>query len=361
MATASGKGPAGLIGRKRAIISPLWASLDATIDRDTDPVTVSERGRDIARRARPSVAKYVGARSCRRKAARACSTCAAWLLAAPAVAMQLEETTDREGFKDSPYCRNFYSLLLEFKRFTTEVHEFFGRAWVGFQTTRREQLAKVDTRQTVEVIARNIKSAMSGASEQQRAVAGLTTRFNVALTKSRKAAQSLSESEQLTPALQRRALESFDSLNVVIEDATRVLEQVNAYLARLENMQELGHVLNDQVESIRQQVDDMYETVALGLTAEAISHEVFRIADELANRTKRAETLARSSNVPNKIVPYLEHVHGAVQALRKQVSFFHLHFVMSESNERTFRYETFWLSLRRFINLGLAKAVFLSA
>jgi hypothetical protein len=37
-------------------------------------------------------------------------------------------------------------------------------------------------------------------------------------------------------------------------------------------------------------MDDMYETVALGLTAEALSHEIFRIADNLAQRVKAAES-----------------------------------------------------------------------
>lgn len=33
-------------------------------------------------------------------------------------------------------------------------------------------------------------------------------------------------------------------------------------------------------------MDDMYEAVALGLTAEALSHEVYNVADQLAQKSK---------------------------------------------------------------------------
>jgi len=59
----------------------------------------------------------------------------------------------------------------------------------------------------------------------------------------------------------------------------------------------MGEILEDRVDSIRRQVDDTYETVALGLTAEALSHEVFSIADHLAQRAKAARTRLRKTGI----------------------------------------------------------------
>jgi signal transduction histidine kinase len=84
----------------------------------------------------------------------------------------------------------------------------------------------------------------------------------------------------------------------------------------------MGQVLEDRVEGLRRQLDDMYETVALGLMAEALSHEVFNVADQLANRTKSAQTHLRSQgNTDRIILTFIEYVHSAVMALRKQMSF----------------------------------------
>ena len=82
--------------------------------------------------------------------------------------MNLEETTDREGFKDTPYYRNFYALLLEFKRFTTMAHEFFGRSWAAFRNKRNEELAQIDSRKTVEDISRTIKKGLADAATHRK-------------------------------------------------------------------------------------------------------------------------------------------------------------------------------------------------
>lgn len=232
--------------------------------------------------------------------------------------IQLEETTDREGFKDSPYYRNFYAMMAEFKRFTSEAHEFFGRSWSDFSKVRREQVARVDTRKGIEDISRDISSAVMGAPVQQAAVEQFSARLTSSLEKSRAVLAKLADADEAKPVLQRRAKETFDALSVLAEESGRVLEGVGTYLRRLQELKGLGTVLDDRVDSLRRQVDDMYETVALGLTAEAIAHEVFQIADNLARRTKSMQ--ARAGNA-TAVENYLDQVQGAVMALRKQVSY----------------------------------------
>ena len=50
---------------------------------------------------------------------------------------QLEETTDREGFKQNAYYENFYEILGFFVKFTHDIQEFLRRGWNDF---RRETL-----------------------------------------------------------------------------------------------------------------------------------------------------------------------------------------------------------------------------
>ena len=84
--------------------------------------------------------------------------------------MDLEETTDREGFKDTPYYRNFYALLTEFKRFTTEAHEFFQHSWNEFEKARHEQMARVNSRKTVESISATISSGLEKVDTHRKTV-----------------------------------------------------------------------------------------------------------------------------------------------------------------------------------------------
>ncbi len=67
----------------------------------------------------------------------------------------LEETTDREGFKVSPYFNNFYELLQSFVRFSLDAQGFLRRGWNDFRnpatswsaTSRNRDVAQASMRQ----------------------------------------------------------------------------------------------------------------------------------------------------------------------------------------------------------------------
>jgi signal transduction histidine kinase len=63
--------------------------------------------------------------------------------------------------------------------------------------------------------------------------------------------------------------------------------------------------------------------MGLGLTAEALSHEMFTIADTLASRTQAVHGKLSNSGVSDaELRRYLEHVRGSVSGLRKELSHF---------------------------------------
>ncbi|MBI5765453.1 MAG: sensor histidine kinase [Planctomycetes bacterium] len=235
--------------------------------------------------------------------------------------MVLEETTDREGFKDTPYYRNFFALLQGFKSFATGLHTFFGRAWVDFKKARTEQLARVDTRKDVQELSRTIRTTVDGAGDQQASVEKIAHRIEIGVNKSVAVLGRLAEAERITPVMQKQARETLGLLESLVTDAKRIMDSVAHYLEELRNLRGIGQVLEDRVGSIRRQVDDMYEAVALGLTAEAIVHEVFQITDGLTGRTKRLIARSEEKVDAKAVRNYLEYVHSSTAALRRQVSF----------------------------------------
>lgn len=128
--------------------------------------------------------------------------------------LQLEKTSDREGFKDSPCYRNFYKMLMEFHRFSSEAQEFFGRSWSDFAKARREQLARVDTRKDIEDISRDIRDAVRGAPDQETAVQKFLVRLASSLEKSQVVAGKLADTEHVTPALQRQPVSIHNRVGV---------------------------------------------------------------------------------------------------------------------------------------------------
>ena len=236
--------------------------------------------------------------------------------------MDLEETTNREEFKDSPYYRNFYSLLRAFTTFTEMAQEFFGRSWTGFRNKRAEQLAQVDSRKTVEDISRQIKDGLAQAGAHQGDLAALRGRLQTSVRASQAVSARLQAADDVSPRLRAEISNALAALEPVLAEAQATTGRISQYLGELGTLHHVGEVLQNRVDGLREQMDCMYETVALGLTAEALSHEVFNIADQLAARTRKALDHVRRVQLADRtILNLIEYVKSAGMALRKQMSY----------------------------------------
>jgi len=234
----------------------------------------------------------------------------------------LEEKTDREGFMDSPYYRNFYSLLQEFVTFSARVQDAFGRVYVEFCNERRERIADVDTRKTVEELSAAIKVRLSDASEKQENLRQLHARLEKSVSSSEKVASSIRNSGEVTGKTKQKLLDSIDGLTPLIGEALALLKPTQEYLSELSLLESTAVIIDDRVNSMRRQMDDMYEAIAVGLTAEALAHEIANIADSLADRAKSAQSRLRTLEIRDRILSsFVEHVHSSARAMRKQLTF----------------------------------------
>jgi hypothetical protein len=221
--------------------------------------------------------------------------------------MELEETTDREGFKDSPYYRNFYALLAEFKAFTVRAHTFFGRSWAEFRKMRNEALAHMDSRKTIEDISQDIKKGLAEAPQHQKRLDVFKARLSASASASKAVVSRLQSAKEITPELREKVTEALSDLEPLLMEAKEVIGRLSAYLEEIGSLRGMGQVLEDRVDGLRRQMDDMYESIALGLTAEALSHEVYNVADHLAKRAKTAQTTLRNKGITDRpILAFIE-------------------------------------------------------
>jgi signal transduction histidine kinase len=270
--------------------------------------------------------------------------------------MELEETTDREGFKDSPYYRNFYALLEVFTAFTREAHEFFGRSWSDYRKIRDEALAQVDSRKTIEDISQAIKQGLAEAPKHQKNLNMFETRLHASVSASQAVVSRLQSATEITPKLREKMTEALSDLEPLLVDAKGVIGRLSSYLEEIGSLRGMEQVLEDRVDGLRRQMDGMYETIALGLTAEALSHEIYNVADQLANRAKSAQTALRSKGITDRpLLAFIEYVQSSVMALRKQMSFLSpsLRYVREQRDD--IKVSEFFAELSEFYKDRLAK------
>ncbi len=101
------------------------------------------------------------------------------------------------------------------------------------------------------------------------------------------------------------------------------LTELTAFLSKVELAQDRNRVLHEEILQMRAQIEDGIETMGLGLTAEALSHEMFHIADGLASRTDDfARRFAGGTMGEPEMRRYIEYIRGSVGALRKELAHF---------------------------------------
>jgi signal transduction histidine kinase len=234
---------------------------------------------------------------------------------------QLEETTDREGFKDSAYYQNFYELMQHFINFSADAQEFLRRGWNEF---RREKItAEVVKSYAVppEELGATVSTVLSKAAEHRAALQNAEKRLRATASSTTSAIKELLATPEISKTTEhvRRELES---LRQSVESATGVLEKVELYLGELRGLEKVSHVLREQIEALREQMRQVHEMVGLGITAEALAHEINNVASELATRTQQLSRYARAQGIKDqKISAFLVYVDSTVNALKKQLVF----------------------------------------
>jgi len=200
----------------------------------------------------------------------------------------LEETTDREGFKVNPYYNNFYEVLQQFIEFTARIQEFLRRGWHEFKKTYREQEAGIDSPTTPEEIIERMGKSLGKVSEYHLVSSKLKT-----------------------------------LLTGKVPEAGDIISSIDDYLEEISGIDSLNRVLEEQVKTSHEQLAQLYEVASLGITAEALSHEMHTITDGLYRRIKEISAYIKSQPRRDpRIMSFIEHVNSSMAALRKEMSHF---------------------------------------
>jgi signal transduction histidine kinase len=238
---------------------------------------------------------------------------------------QLEEMTDREGLRSSPYLTNFMLLMEQWRAFTEAVQTRLRRQYNEY---RREMTARgggmePQDAKTPEDVARELQNRArrrrNDGQKQETAI--------------RDARDALAELSDIAGDLVEGELglstpEAYQEVSKV-QGALRHVREVVSRLADAQAWQEsaaaqeaeLLTALQQQLEDVREQLAMSYEAVALGLTAEALSHEVHQIADRLASRTTQVRRILKSEGgLTPTLASYLEHVRSQANTLNRQMA-----------------------------------------
>lgn len=231
----------------------------------------------------------------------------------------LVETTDREGFKVTPHYQNFLAIFEHFRRFAHDAQEFLRREWLSFEKLNHREIAAVEPGASSDELTTRLTTGLSVARKLQQPIADAQSQLSAA----GEAATSVLDNvgpTAITPPVAKKLRTFVTGLETQLDGAQTVLNQVSEFVEDLGRLRDVSVVLHDEMQTLRDQLQEAYEVVSLGLTAEALSHEIHNVADQMALRTSDvSKYLTRAKIADPKIFAYVEYVQTSISALRKQM------------------------------------------
>jgi histidine kinase len=236
----------------------------------------------------------------------------------------LEETTNREAFRDTPAYRNFLLIMKAWAAYAARVQEHLRR---GYNEYKREKLAQsidVSPRITPRDLIKEVNRRISEGSELAAHAAETKQVLNQieAVTYTlKKQKESADQTVFHDPALSAVLDETVAKLKTSVVEA-RVLIAHLDHLTEAHDRMSLGvDLLEEQLRLAQDQISDAWESVALGLGAESLAHEVQHISDGLRGRSAQIiQYLKASKSTDQRVWTFVEHVRSSASGLSKQVA-----------------------------------------
>lgn len=229
---------------------------------------------------------------------------------------QLVETTDREGFKRTPHYQNLIKLLGEFVSFTGKVQQFVGRGAVAFRSATSVGEPMEDTASMVSRLGETLNRADTFVAPLHN--------LRVRLEGHAAEADLLIDQMGDNPEADADELELLGAINKLSRNAYsagELVKELEAFVGDVTAQQHVGRRLQSELEMVEEQLSLAYDTVAVGLTAEALSHEIANIAERLARRTSDiARHVKRTAPDDRKLRNFVEEVRGSIAGLRRQLA-----------------------------------------
>lgn len=235
----------------------------------------------------------------------------------------LEETSSREAFRDTPAWRGFYQLMLQVVKFARETQELVRRNWITYsrEHTTPSELSDSSTPTEIgEHIAARTSEALKsrGRTESARRTISSLDRVVEDLSASaQESAQSIWSDPKLRDAVEKAASQISDAQSQLVS----ALREVDSILGTLDELRGSAALLEEKLALAEERISYAWESVALGLSAEILAHEVDQISDRLRGRSHQIlDYLRKQQPIDTRTVAYAEHVRASSAELTRQVA-----------------------------------------
>lgn len=210
--------------------------------------------------------------------------------------------------------------MQEVVRTVNGINAKLRRGYTEYRKLRAEQDSGI-TSQKVDTLFTQMREAGSQSQDLTHQVVATHRKIEETSKRVEKVTKEIVSSPIFHTDEERRVTPLFQEINETLLEAKSILKQVEAILSETRKLGSIADVIQPDLEYLRDQLAQFSELAGLGITAEALSHEMTIIADGLAARTTNLVTKLRANQSVNpQVLAYTEFVHTTISGFRKQLS-----------------------------------------
>lgn len=230
----------------------------------------------------------------------------------------LKEKTDREGFMETPYSKNFFLLMDKVVDTINSLLQKTRRSYNDYKRFVAQQTGNITD---IEDSFHRIQKTSIQAGNLQKEAYQLTPALSKVAQSVRQVLKKVENTKPVNAedAEQRKLLIEIDDS---LQKAVTILIKVDSILYAATQLEHDANYIKPKVEDLENQLSEFAELAGLGLTAEALSHEISNIVDRLLEQTNNINKKIRGKETidTSSVYVYVEYVKTSIQSFRKQLS-----------------------------------------
>jgi len=258
----------------------------------------------------------------------------------------LIEKTDRGGFIDNAYSKNFFSIIGKSIDDINDILEKTRRSYIEF----KKQSAGVNAG----IISyKDSQQQIAETGKEAKILKKETEKIHHQFSETSKNVKSAIYSFRNEPLFNRpedlKSLKLLEKVDSLLDDANGVLERVNNILEAAQKLEDHANYLGPQLEQFETQLYQISELAGLGITAEAFTHELYNIIDRVGNQTDNIiKQLKKDNQVNPNFFIYTEHIKSFIVAIRRQLNHLAPSLRFNRETKQKFDIETFLQEIKEY-------------
>jgi signal transduction histidine kinase len=234
----------------------------------------------------------------------------------------LVEKSDREGFVDNPARSGFQAIADRVRDFANDALESLRRTYNDYRREKRAQDGQSAPVVSAREGAREIEQLMKVSADVSAKIKDAAAARITALRKARSELKEAMGSKTLTADLRRQFASALEEIEGLMSQVSSESQEVQTVLSEFAHKQRHIEVIEDRFEQLEGQITEVYETVGLGLAAQALAHEIHPSIDEISSCIRGLNTRLKTLGVQDsKVVGDLEYVRSHAVMIGKKLSF----------------------------------------